>query len=63
MPLELYRKSTGEELGKPVWMDQPAINQPRSVTIAYTVDSLLILRLGYMDCKISLSGRWQTSIL
>jgi hypothetical protein len=41
MPLELYRKSTGEELGKPVWMDQPALNQPRSVTIAYTVDSLL----------------------
>ena len=41
MPLELYRKSTGEELGKPLWMDQPCINQPRSVTIAYTVDSLL----------------------
>jgi len=41
MPIELYRKSTGEELMKPVWMDQPAINQPRSVTIAYTVDSLL----------------------
>lgn len=41
MPLELYRKSTGEELGKPVWMDQPASNQPRAVTIAYTVDSLL----------------------
>jgi hypothetical protein len=41
MPLELYKKSTGEELGKPLWMDQPAFNQPRSVTIAYTVDSLL----------------------
>lgn len=41
MPLELYRKSTGEELGKPVWMDQPAKNQPRAITIAYTVDSLL----------------------
>jgi len=41
MPLELYRKSTGESLGKPVWMDQPAPNQPRSVTLAYTVDSLL----------------------
>ena len=41
MPLELYRKSTGEELGKPVWMDQPAYNQPRAVTIAFTVDSLL----------------------
>lgn len=41
MPLELYRKSTGEAIGKPVWLDQPAYNQPRSVTIAYTVDSLL----------------------
>lgn len=41
MPLELYRKSTGEEIAKPVWLDQPAVNQPRSVTIAYTVDSLL----------------------
>ena len=41
MPLELYRNSTGEEIGKPVWMDQPALNQPRAVTISYTVDSLL----------------------
>lgn len=41
MPMELYRKSTGEELGKPVWLDQPSFNQPRSVTIAYTVDALL----------------------
>lgn len=41
MPLELYRKSTGEELGKPVWLDQPAFNQPRAVTISYTIDSLL----------------------
>jgi HK97 family phage portal protein len=41
MPFELYRKSTGEEIGKPVWLDQPAFNQPRSVTIAYTVDSLM----------------------
>lgn len=41
MPLCLYRKSTGEELAKPVWLDQPSFNQPRSVTIAYTVDSLL----------------------
>lgn len=41
MPLELYRKSTGEELGKPVWLDQPSFNQPRAVTISYTIDSLL----------------------
>jgi len=41
IPLELYKKSTGEELGKPVWLEQPSYSQPRSVTIAYTVDSLL----------------------
>jgi HK97 family phage portal protein len=41
IPLELYKKSTGEELGKPLWLDQPSYHQPRSVTIAYTVDSLL----------------------
>ncbi len=41
IPLELYKKSTNEELGKPLWLDQPSYHQPRSVTIAYTVDSLL----------------------
>jgi HK97 family phage portal protein len=41
LDLELYRKSTGEELGKPVWLDQPDLRQPRSVTIAWTVDSLI----------------------
>ena len=41
IPLELYKKSTGEELGKPLWLEQPSYSQPRSVTIAYTVDSLL----------------------
>ena len=37
IPLELYKKSTGEELGKPLWLEQPSYSQPRSVTIAYTV--------------------------
>jgi len=41
LPLELYRKSTNEEIGSPVWLEQPAYSQPRSVTIAWTVDSLL----------------------
>ena len=40
IPLELYRKSTNEELGSPLWMEQPSYSQPRSVTIAWTVDSL-----------------------
>jgi HK97 family phage portal protein len=41
IPLELYRKSTHEELGSPKWLEQPSIHQPRSVTLAWTVDSLL----------------------
>jgi HK97 family phage portal protein len=47
LPLNLYRNSTGEELGNPVWVDQPAINQPRSVTMAWTVDSLLMYGVAY----------------
>ena len=41
IPLCLHKKSTGEMLGSPLWLDQPSYSQPRSVTIAYTVDSLL----------------------
>lgn len=47
MPLELYRKSTGEEIGKPVWLDQPCINQPLSTTLAWTVDSLFFYGVAY----------------
>jgi len=45
--LELYNKATGKELESPVWLDQPDIRQPRSVTIAYTVDSLLFYGTAY----------------
>jgi HK97 family phage portal protein len=47
LPLNLYRNSTGEELGNPLWVDQPAVNQPRSVTMAWTVDSLLMYGVAY----------------
>ena len=47
LPMNLYRNSTGEELGNPLWCDQPAINQPRSVTMAWTVDSLLMYGVAY----------------
>jgi len=47
LPLNLYRKSTGEELGNPIWVDQPAINQPRSITMAWTVDSLMMYGVAY----------------
>jgi len=48
IPLHLYRKSTDERLGSPKWLEQPAVNQPRSVTIAYLVDSLLFYGVGYL---------------
>ena len=41
LPLSLYKKSNGEKLGSPVWLEQPDIRQPRSVTISWTVDSLI----------------------
>ena len=47
LPLELYKKSTVEELGKPLWLEQPSNAQPRSVTIAWTVDSLLFYGVAY----------------
>jgi HK97 family phage portal protein len=34
-------------LQSPVWLDQPDIRQPRSVTISYTVDSLLLYGVAY----------------
>jgi HK97 family phage portal protein len=45
--LELYVKKTGKELESPLWLEQPDIRQPRSVTIAYTVDALLFYGTAY----------------
>ena len=45
--LALYKKSTGEKLGTPVWLEQPDIRQPRSVTISATVDSLIFYSIAY----------------
>jgi HK97 family phage portal protein len=45
--LALYKKSTGEKLGSPIWLEQPDIRQPRSVTIAATVDSLIFHSVAY----------------
>jgi len=47
VPLEVYSTSTGEELISPVWVNQPDKRQPRSVTIAWTVDSLFFIWLIY----------------
>ena len=48
--LGLYKKSTGEKLGSPVWLEQPDQRQPRSVTIAATVDSLIFYSVAYWRC-------------
>jgi HK97 family phage portal protein len=47
LPLELYKKSSGEELESPLWLEQPDIRQPRAVTLAYTVDSLIFYGVAY----------------
>ena len=47
LPLNLYKKSTGAELGLPLWLEQPSLHQPRSVTVAWTVDSLLFYGVAY----------------
>jgi phage portal protein BeeE len=39
LDLELYRKSTGKKLQSPLWLDQPDLRQPRSVTMAWTIES------------------------
>jgi hypothetical protein len=41
IPLEMYSTSTGAELPIPSWVRQPDERAPRSVTIAWTVDSLI----------------------
>jgi len=46
--LELIQKSTGRKLENPVWLDQFDLRQPRSVTIAYLVESLLFYGVGYL---------------
>ena len=45
----LYRKSNGEELGSPVWLEQPDRNQPRQVTMAYTADALFFYGVAYWE--------------
>jgi len=47
IPIEMYSLKTGEELPSLAWVDQPDIRQPRAVTIAWTVDSLLFYGVAY----------------
>jgi HK97 family phage portal protein len=47
VPLEYYKKSTGEKIGAPRWVDQPSKAQPRFETIYFTLDSLLMYGVAY----------------
>ena len=47
IPLEMYSLSTGEEIPTLTWVDQPDKRQPRSVTMAWTVDSLFMYGVAY----------------
>jgi HK97 family phage portal protein len=42
IPLEYYKKSTGEKIASPRWVEQPSKSQPRFETMYYTLDSLLM---------------------
>lgn len=47
IPLHLYRKSNDQRIGSPKWLEQPSISQPRAVTLAWTIDSLLFNGVAY----------------
>jgi len=40
IPLEYYKKSTGEKIAAPRWVEQLSLNQPLFVTLYWIVDSL-----------------------
>ena len=47
IPLEYYKKSTGEMISPPRWVEQPSKSQPRFETIYFTLDSLLMYGVSY----------------
>ena len=49
MELSLQLKRTDEDIPKLPWMDQPSLNQPMPVTLAFTVDSLLFFGVAYWE--------------
>ena len=50
IPMELFDAKTGSKLDiQPPWVNQPDYRQPRSSTIAWTVDSLLFHPVAYWE--------------
>ena len=48
IPLEYYKKSTGEVIAPPRWISQLSKSQPSFVTITWIVDSLLFYGVSYL---------------
>ena len=48
IPLEYYKKSTGEVIAPPRWITQLSKSQPSFVTINWIVDSLLFYGVSYL---------------
>jgi HK97 family phage portal protein len=48
IPLEYYKKSTGEVIAAPRWINQLSKSQPSFVTINWIVDSLLFYGVSYL---------------
>ena len=48
IPLEYYKKSTGEVIAPPRWISQLSKSQPSFVTINWIVDSLLFYGVAYL---------------
>jgi HK97 family phage portal protein len=51
IPLEMFSTTTGEEVPAPSWVKQPDLRAPRSITIGWIVDSLMMYGVAYL--KIS----------
>ena len=48
IPLEYYKKSTGEVIAPPRWINQLSKSQPSFVTLTWIVDSLLFYGVSYL---------------
>jgi HK97 family phage portal protein len=49
VPLEYYKKSTGEMIASPKWIEQLSPSQPSFVTLAWICDSLLMYGQSFLE--------------
>ena len=48
IPLEYYKKSTGEVIAAPRWVNQLSKNQPSFITLSWIIDSLIFYGVSYL---------------